>query len=286
MVYITFISDDGYILFDTVTDSKIRMDENTVIRLMKENKIKVINASIKNDNIDMHNWHHNMEYTDMGDGAYYKTYKNILIGKVVGDKYKIIDGTDVAKYFNAAELVEMIRCNDVSNCEYTANCENKYKLTFKSTDTITIESSNKFKEQIDNKYKAFIAKSKLLGIDNSFEYKIESNRVKLSLYKGNNDNVTIPGFIDIISGGAFKNKDIKSVKLNDGLTHIGSNAFSYNEIPEIDIPESVVYIGQGAFRGNMSLFDVKLQGHAWYRDDKFRVHNKEAIIIDRITEER
>lgn len=286
MFYITFISNDGYVLFDSITDSKIRVEESIVKRLMKDNAINVINASIVGEDIIMNTWHHEMEYSDGGDGLYYKTYNNILIGKVDTDMYKVIDGTDVAKYFTEEELVEMIRCGEISNCKYTADMENEYKLSFESIDTINLETDKEFKEQINNKYRAFIAKSKLMGINNDFEYKIEGNRVKYKIYKGNNDKVAIPAFIDTICGEAFKNKDVKLVKLNEGLTHIGSNSFSYNEIPEIDIPESVVYVGQGAFRGNMCLFDVSLQGHAWYKDNKFRVHSKETIVIDKIIEGR
>ena len=84
-------------------------------------------------------------------------------------------------------------------------------------------------------------------------------------YKGTERNVTIPDGVKKIGDGALaldynpNMTSIESVKMPEGLTHIGAEAFASNwDMKEITLPESLKEIGEWAFRGcrNLTVIDI------------------------------
>lgn len=80
----------------------------------------------------------------------------------------------------------------------------------------------------------------------------DDDTIRITDYQGNETNIVIPSEIDgydvyEIGDNAFRNKDIESVIISEGIIRIGSNAF-YNcdDLKSVDIPESVEEIGLGA----------------------------------------
>lgn len=107
---------------------------------------------------------------------------------------------------------------------------------------------------IEERYKRYIAKSKLLGKNMEFEYAIKQEDVILTKYKGTSKDVVIPPFITVIGVDAFKNTGIENVEFNDGLRLIELNAFENCNLSKVEIPESVRTVQQSAFTCNKGLF--------------------------------
>lgn len=61
-------------------------------------------------------------------------------------------------------------------------------------------------------------------------------------------SITIPSSVKEIEEGAFKDfKELKEVKLNEGLKSIGNNAFLGTSISSIVLPKNIVSVGQAVF---------------------------------------
>lgn len=90
-------------------------------------------------------------------------------------------------------------------------------------------------------------------------------------------SIEIPSSVERIGANAFfgytdKNRQLKSVKLNEGLKYIGSAAFYNTQITDITIPASVDSIDNSAFFKNAKLQTVKLQeGLKYIGDGAFKV---------------
>lgn len=81
-------------------------------------------------------------------------------------------------------------------------------------------------------------------------------------YYGTSKEVVIPDTIggvkvEVIGSRSFRNKDITSITIPEGVTKIEEYAFSGNKISALDLPESLVSIGDRAF-GNNLLTEVRL----------------------------
>ena len=93
-----------------------------------------------------------------------------------------------------------------------------------------------------------------------FLLELENNEDELSIsvfrYNGNDEHVTIPGYINglqvnEIDFGAFKNNDkIKKITIEKGVIVIGYCAFeNYTELTEVELPDGLLEIGYEAFDG-------------------------------------
>jgi hypothetical protein len=110
--------------------------------------------------------------------------------------------------------------------------------------------------------------------EQDFDVKITGDTVTITGYKGSAKDVVIPAEINgkqvsAIGAGAFKNLEIRSVIIPDGVTSIGDHAFMYDlgytltnggvsTLTNIIIPDSVVTIGIGAFDNCISLTTIRL----------------------------
>ncbi|MDR2966303.1 MAG: leucine-rich repeat domain-containing protein [Treponema sp.] len=84
---------------------------------------------------------------------------------------------------------------------------------------------------------------------------IDGKSIMITNYNGRNSNVIIPARIGnlpvtAIGDNAFKEKQITSVTIPNGVITIGDYAFQNNEIGAIIIPNSVTHIGYEVFGGN------------------------------------
>ena len=89
---------------------------------------------------------------------------------------------------------------------------------------------------------------------------IVKDGVELVSYKGKDEKVIIPPFIDSISSNAFsQNKIIKEIVLNDKVKLIDSYAFSgCTSLTKIVLPKSLRVIGTNAFSGCTSLKTINI----------------------------
>lgn len=86
-------------------------------------------------------------------------------------------------------------------------------------------------------------------------YVIENATAELYFYDGTNTDVAIPAEIDgypvtAIRDEAFKDSELTSVVLPEGLLTIGNSAFMNNALSNVTIPDSVTAIGEWAFQHN------------------------------------
>ena len=133
-----------------------------------------------------------------------------------------------------------------------ANCESKNgKLV--SIDLYKVYQDTKLEEQIAKKYKAYVAKTALIGCKMAFDYRRGGDQVKLIRYIGKTKDVVIPNFITSIIENAFMNCKLNTLTLDNGLTYIGGQAFDSCELREVTIPETIEIICDSAFIGNKRL---------------------------------
>jgi hypothetical protein len=70
------------------------------------------------------------------------------------------------------------------------------------------------------------------------------------LYNLQQNSVTIPDGVTVISEGEFAHKQLVDVGIPDSVTSIENNAFRRNKLTDIVIPDSVTSIGENAFARN------------------------------------
>ena len=145
---------------------------------------------------------------------------------------------------------------------------------------VKIITENAEKIEVDQLYKAFIIKTRALGLDCSFTYRVTEADVTLDTYTGTSTHAIVPKFVTIIGKDAFNNKNIENVSLNDGLKLIRTRAFAHNSIREIDIPKTVIMIKHMAFLNNKELFKHEIGSDATLDKEKFRVYTDDIIMYD------
>jgi len=73
---------------------------------------------------------------------------------------------------------------------------------------------------------------------------------KITGYKGNLKNISIPYGVTEIGEGALAGKEIICVTIPETVTALSERCFANNQLTEITISENITYIGTGAFEGN------------------------------------
>ena len=95
-------------------------------------------------------------------------------------------------------------------------------------------------------------------------YRLGTDEVKVTQYNGNAKDVTIPATVNgykvtAIERSLFRNSEIESVTIPEGVTEIGSYAFSNClRLKEIVVPDGVTTIGNNAFWNCRSLEKLTL----------------------------
>ena len=248
MLYLISTREEGvhsriYCLFETHTESIIECREPAVVRLVNRCNMETVNIKIIDDKVKVKTWPNDIEK------QYIKNITYILMGKVNEQRFKLIRLDNKIIYMDEIRLKQYIESNNIINCSFK-NGE------YKSIDTYNTSIDDKFRQYIDKEYNKFIAKTALVGRQISFDYSIENTEVKITKYTGKDKRVIIPNFITTVNEGAFSNKGIEELILNDGLKYIGSKAFTYNTLKYVQIPKTVEFIGIGAFRGNNGITSV------------------------------
>ena len=286
MLYITGVNKGNiiqYNLFETHTESIIVCEVKHISKLVKRHGMILKNATIDNGELKLNEWPHPMVQSTIG---FWEHYNNMLLAKTNNSRFKVLNTNATIKYLDEEDLKSRIIDGRISNCK---DFEDSNGITFKSTDTYeTINKDENFEKYIAKKYKDYIAKTKLLGINSDFDYTIEGKEVKLQKYKGSSKKIIIPNFITTITGEAFYSLEIAEVNLNEGLQHIGSSAFACNNIKYIEIPKTVQFIGRDAFNGNAALLKTKIINNSMkpkimgYNEATFRLESNKTIVIDKI----
>jgi hypothetical protein len=123
-----------------------------------------------------------------------------------------------------------------------------------------------------------------------FEWNLSRGGVYITGYKGRSKNVVIPEIIEgnkviAIDMEAFKNKELTSVVIPEGVEDIWHSAFENNRLLSISIPNSVIAIKPKAFLGN-NLKDLNIPDNVKYIGSEAFAHNqlKSYTIGNSITE--
>lgn len=244
MLYVTGITEreEGlrYYIFDNYTDSTIIDDNGIILKELLQRKYEVINAKLVNGDIEVKEWTYKL-YQDIDRNR--KINQFVVVGKTINNMYKTVLAYGYFQYINEEELNKYVDNDSIANFIQT---DTGYELI----DTIDTTVDTEFSAFIENEYKRHIAKVSLLGIDMSFEYRIDGDRVTLTEYTGQSKHPILPNFITDIGKYAFKSTKIESIKFNKGLRAIGECAIVGCKLTEVTIPETVEIIYQDAFRSN------------------------------------
>ena len=255
-------NDALYNLFETHTESTLEVNESYLTDIIGILKLKVKNVGLDGTNIQIKEWPHSLEYAHNNYGA--KNSRYILLAQIDKDKFKITALNGFVSYIDTQSLRAKITADKVLNCTHTKNL-----------DTYTIKKDIEFEKLIAQKYEVFRAKSMILGMDTSFEYKIENAEVKLTNYTGQSELVILPNFISTIVNAAFSYKGIEEIRLNENLRYIGNRALQGNNLKQIIIPNSVKLIHRTAFIDNKKSF---YDGDE-FEATKIKILGKDTIIL-------
>lgn len=218
-----------YVLFETHTESRKEGTEANIVAICKKNNLKIENADIIDDSIVL-----KTGFNGYKNGSYYMT---AILERDSGTTYRIVDVSGNVLDANINLLKVLIAENRVVNCRITNN-----KL--ESVGNYIVHTDEEFKKEIDKKYTAFKAKTKLLGGNIEFRYEVEGNEVKLAYYKGSDTCVRVPSFITTIKSRAFYNVELAEIILNTEIEHIGSLAFIDTGLEEIKVSSNVKFVGK------------------------------------------
>ena len=284
MLYIIYMQkkDDSnntlYKIFDTHSESLMSIETDLLTEIILNTKMHVVNASIQNGKILVKNWINGI-YTEVNKHGNKQQYGSsyVLIRKEK-DEYKLVDiKGDITYYKMTLELKDLIRSGEVANCIFKYDSG---ESSIETEDVQIIHKDTNYEQLIDTKYTQFINKTRLLGYgDMSFTYTIEGQEVRLEKYTGTSKDIIMPSFVTAVRQEAFILKDIKTLRLNEGLKIIGTRAFaSYHNsrlLGQVEIPSTVEMLGAGAFYGNDKLFDSKYN----LNTDRFKIRNNKTIIL-------
>ena len=250
-----------YTFYETNTDSFFNGNGNNLREILDKHGIQ--NASLSDSSIIIDNQIH-CEIKGIHTGSPFN-----LICKINENKFKIV-GYDERIICIDRELLEYyVKEQKIANCDIIDG-----KLRCIGNYTVTKEQE--FEKSIAEKYIIYTAKSTILGLNMSFNYSIEGKRVKLIKYTGTTINVIVPKFVTAIMEKAFYHSKIETITLDEGLKYIGNEAFAKCNLSEVVMPKSVEFMGMDLFRDNSRL----LKDNKKYREDRVKILNKEAIVLD------
>ena len=238
-------SKDTYHLFETHTESIIKVKERFIISLIEKHKMEGKNIYIDNGKVQIKEWPHSMTPNvnhKLGRSPYY-----ILLGRIAEHRFKLISNLGSTVNMSEKSLKILIASGKVANCDYRG-IEEK---TYKSMDTYEIKINSKFASHTAQKYEEFKAKAAMLGMDISFNYLVENEDIKIMRYTGTSTKLILPNFITTICDGAFRFSRLKEINLNNGLKHIGNNAFMGNDTTFIKLPETMEFAIQDSIHLNL-----------------------------------
>lgn len=220
MFYITgWETNDGvvtYYLVDRLTTAIVRLRSGVIVNKVNKGLLEIMNADIVNGEISLHEWVKHMEMTDT------------IVMTIIDDRiYKIYRGSQSVEYIDKRELDTFKVIN---------NIDGEYK------DTVHIEQDFEFKEQIEDKYRQFLAKTKMLGVDVRFEYNVEGTEVIINNYVGDSKNVIIPNFVTIIKSYALACLELDSISVGGSIKRIGAFSFSGNNVEYIRLPKTLEFM--------------------------------------------
>ena len=281
-----------YKVFDTLSHSLMELDKNILINIISNTEIQVVNASIQNNEVILHDWINGISSEKYDYNDYYKLKQSgskfVILSRekdiYIGAEYRTVDYTGKLTYRRINDLTNILESSLVANCR-SKDVNGKLKLSLE--DAYIIKNDRKFKKLIDSKYDIFIAKTLMLGHkDMTFNYEIENDEVRITKYTGTDTEVILPSFITTIEKESFAFKDIKKLDLNEGLKVIGNEAFiavgEDNLLDQVEIPSTVELIGVGAFHGNIKLF----KKDNTLNTEKFKLRNNKTMVLGQYTPRR
>jgi DNA-directed RNA polymerase subunit RPC12/RpoP len=142
-------------------------------------------------------------------------------------------------------------CTSCNKTVEVDNTKDAWVCPYCSTPFIVSKAINKYKSQ----HKDIARKVKAVK-KHSTDFVVTDG--VLTEYKGNSENVTIPGEVHKIGNHVFENNTtLKNITIHDKVNTIGAYAFrGCTALEEINLPDSINSIDIWAFRGCTSLKSV------------------------------
>lgn len=224
------------------------------------------------------------EYKDIKD--FYET--GHINGRLITGKRKIYNITDTYDTYEKYKEQRYILLSNNVNKKLLAFDLLEDKIVIISEHEIRINITDFFNVDIDvinNKIKAnknifldsgnlsnihdkycemhkYIVKQAMISTNDKMIFIIDTNtgHIKLLQYKGDDENIIIPDFVDIIGENAFKsNLKIKTVVLGKNVIEIEQYAFSKcNNLNKVKTNTNLEYIGFSAFNNCPKLEKIEL----------------------------
>ena len=214
----------NYGMFDTQSHSAMWIKPTLLKDIILNNKLKIANASVQEDQIVLKDWVHGIAILRFNQAGMERSGPKYILLAIKDGKGILADYRGIINTLNKEEIERLAKAKNIANCELIEK-GSEYRLS--TTDTYTVYKDEEFERLIAEKYNKFMLKTNMLGIGGiSFDYEIENYEVKLQKYTGSNQNVILPSFITVIMKEAFEDSNIKTIRLNEGLKVIGSRAFA------------------------------------------------------------
>lgn len=263
-----------YSLYDTITDSVCYVSRHILPKMLTDSRFEIINATFVNKEIVIKSWAYpiaTVEARGRVDGAYF-----VLLNKDENNRYKTVNCMGQIKVFDSKIMADLVNKGEVANCIMDAVDDKIHIYDTYKENIRNIE----LEKEVAKKYARFMLKSRAIGLDISFEYEIDGDRVKIIDYLGTSKVVTIPNFITDITRSAFEGCNIESVALNTGLKRIGVSAFEDNSLRELEIPNTVELVGTRAFGDNESLLVKEQNGFVRFKRETVSILGKNTILLN------
>ena len=162
--------------------------------------------------------------------------------------------------------------------EYIKSFSSKYenKLGIYKDELVYYKPDNEVKNKVTDKEEKWlqdlgINKKVVETTEESFEWGSDdpnnSEYYTLKKFIGKETDVIIPKRCHKIGNEAFKNSDVASVKMQDGITYIGKSAFQYcTALKKIILPSTLKDIGGNTFFSCQELESIELPDSLEYLD--------------------
>ena len=266
--------------FETLSQSKVSLTEESLKDIIVNGIIQVGNASIQNNNIVLTEWVPIEDQQESENGTIHMEHsiaKYVIVAKEY-NRYRLVDYNGVVSTTYSDGIKALAENGQIANCSIMQN-EEKYML--KTTGIHTVQRDREFEKLIRSKYDSYIAKTLLLGLgESTFSYVIENHEVRMDSYTGTSTEIILPPFLTAISNNAFSYIGATTIKLNTGLKVIGTGAFAAGVMSKgieyIEIPETVGLICGKAFEYNKKLF----KANGTLNKEKFKLLGTKTVLMD------
>lgn len=221
MFWIYNVNRLGIGLFDTLTETRFRVNQDDILELSKYDWFKLANANIENNKVNINDKYLNLVTKN----------KSLIVTTQLGNKaYQIVSVISRGECLILKEDMERYKRNNT-----IANY-----IDDKFIDAVYVEDDEDFRAYVRNEIDKYKLKNRAMGNLVEVYYTVIGKNVILNNIESANGIINIPSVITHIGNGVLYGK-CKKINIHNRIKAIASRAFEYAKIKEIDIPDSVEY---------------------------------------------